>query len=157
MTFQGTPVRHRGETVGHFFLGEKQGAAAFTFTLPTVEDTRDASAARGGARKRTRAPAREARRPERILVVDDDPKTLRYVREILTGAGYRPAIQGLHQAQTEAQTEVYSPIPPAYADSPAGMVNGVVGVALPGGNDERDGATAHGPGGGRRSCAGDER
>ena len=29
-TFQGTPVRHRGETVGHFFLAEKEGAPAFT-------------------------------------------------------------------------------------------------------------------------------
>ena len=29
-TFQGTPMRHRGETVGHFFLAEKEGAPAFT-------------------------------------------------------------------------------------------------------------------------------
>ena len=29
-TFQGTPMRHRGLDVGHFFLGEKEGGAAFT-------------------------------------------------------------------------------------------------------------------------------
>ncbi len=65
----------------------------FTFTLPAVEDARDADAAPAGARKRTPAPAREA---DRILVVDDDPKTLRYVRDILTGAGYLPVVTGEH-------------------------------------------------------------
>ena len=29
-TFQGTPMRHRGLDVGHFFLGEKAGGEAFT-------------------------------------------------------------------------------------------------------------------------------
>ena len=29
-TFQGTPMRHRGETVGHFFLAEKEGAPEFS-------------------------------------------------------------------------------------------------------------------------------
>ena len=29
-TFQGAPMRHRGESVGYFFLGEKAGGAAFT-------------------------------------------------------------------------------------------------------------------------------
>ena len=29
-TFQGTPMRHRGETVGHFFLVGKEGAPEFT-------------------------------------------------------------------------------------------------------------------------------
>ena len=29
-TFQGTPMRHRGKTVGHFFLAGKEGAPAFT-------------------------------------------------------------------------------------------------------------------------------
>ena len=29
-TFQGTPMRHRGAHVGHFFLGDKQGGEAFT-------------------------------------------------------------------------------------------------------------------------------
>ena len=28
--FQGTPMRHRGESVGYFFLGDKAGGAAFT-------------------------------------------------------------------------------------------------------------------------------
>ena len=29
-TFQGTPMRHRGEHVGNFFLGDKEGEGAFT-------------------------------------------------------------------------------------------------------------------------------
>jgi DNA-binding response OmpR family regulator len=65
----------------------------FTFTLPAVEDARGA-AAPTGARRRTTAPAREA---DRILVVDDDPKTLHYVRDILTEAGYAPLVTGKHE------------------------------------------------------------
>ena len=30
----------------------------------------------------------------RILVVDDDPQTLRYVRDVLTRAGYEPIVTG---------------------------------------------------------------
>ena len=66
----------------------------FTFTLLAVEDARDADAAPAGERKRTPAPARDRRR---ILVVDDDPKTLRYVRDILTEAGYAPLVTGEHE------------------------------------------------------------
>ena len=71
----------------------------FTFTLPSVEDTRDADADAVPSGTRTRAPARarEARERDRILVVDDDPKTLRYVRDILTGAGYAPVVTGEHE------------------------------------------------------------
>ena len=29
-TFQGTPMRHRGEHIGNFFLGDKEGEGAFT-------------------------------------------------------------------------------------------------------------------------------
>ena len=65
----------------------------FTFTLPAVEDAR-AAAAPAGAQRRTTAPAREA---DRILVVDDDPKALRYVRDILTEAGYAPLVTGEHE------------------------------------------------------------
>ena len=66
----------------------------FTFTLPAVEDSREAAAPAG---TRARAPARKAREPARILVVDDDPTTLRYVRDILTGAGYAPVVTGEHE------------------------------------------------------------
>ena len=74
--------------------GPGQGSR-FTFTLPAVEDT--GNSARAGARTRTPAPAQKGREPDRILVVDDDPKTLRYVRDILTGAGYAPVVTGTHE------------------------------------------------------------
>ena len=78
--------------------GPGQGSR-FTFTLPAVEETRDF--ARAGTRTRTPAPAQKAREPDRILVVDDDPKTLRYVRDILTGAGYVPVVTGEHEDLVE--------------------------------------------------------
>ena len=65
----------------------------FTFTLPAVEDARDAAPAAA----RPPAPAGEASEPSRILVVDDDPKTLRHVRDILAGAGYAPLVTGDHE------------------------------------------------------------
>ena len=71
--------------------GPGQGCV-FTFTLAAVEGAGDAAPAAA----RAPAPAREAREPERILVVDDDPRTLRYVRDILTGAGYAPLVTGDH-------------------------------------------------------------
>ena len=60
--------------------------ARFTFTLPAVET---ASAAPKPADSR---PA--ARRRVRVLAVDDNPQDLRYVREILTRAGYAPVVTG---------------------------------------------------------------
>ncbi|MCY4591233.1 MAG: ATP-binding protein [Alphaproteobacteria bacterium] len=67
----------------------------FTFTLPVVEDTRDAVSTLAVAH--TLAPVPTPREPERILIVDDDPNTLRYVRDILTGAGYSPVVTGEHE------------------------------------------------------------
>ena len=60
----------------------------FTFTLPAVEE-------RG--RRPARQPRRSQRRepePVRILCVDDDPQTLRYVRDALTRSGYAPVVTG---------------------------------------------------------------
>ena len=59
-----------------------------TFTLPAVEE----AATRASTRSRRRRP----REPERtrILCVDDDPQTLRYVRDALTKAGYAPVVTG---------------------------------------------------------------
>jgi len=73
--------------------GTGQGSR-FTFTLPAVEDTREGEAPRSG--RRSAAPAFDRREPTRILVVDDDPKTLRYVRDILSEAGYPPLVTGDH-------------------------------------------------------------
>ena len=64
----------------------------FTFTIPVAEEA-GGSAATGLARGRSR-PRREGREETRILVVDDDPQTLRYVRDALAAAGYSPLVTG---------------------------------------------------------------
>ena len=60
--------------------------ARFTFTLPAAEATNPAPAL---ARWQ---PA--ARRKVRVLAVDDNPQDLRYVRDVLTRAGYAPIVTG---------------------------------------------------------------
>ena len=60
-----------------------------TFTLPVAEAAGD-----GGAARRPSASPGIARAPARILVVDDDPQTLGYVRDALAGAGYAPVLTG---------------------------------------------------------------
>ena len=74
--------------------GPGQGSL-FTFTLPAVEYIHDGEAVLSV--DRTPVPARTGQEPERILIVDDDPNTLRYVRDILTGAGYAPMVTGEHE------------------------------------------------------------
>ena len=69
--------------------GTGQGAR-FTFTIPAAgEAAPEAATPRGwprpGAGRATRG---------RILVVDDDPHTLRYVRDVLSDAGYAPVATG---------------------------------------------------------------
>ena len=61
-----------------------------TFTLPLAAE---AEASTGRVSKRALA-RRHAEEPVRILVVDDDPQTLRYVRETLSAAGYDPILTG---------------------------------------------------------------
>ncbi len=68
--------------------------ARFTFTLPMAE------AAAGGAATAAVAsppPPGGGAGPTRILVVDDDPQTLRYVRDALADAGYAPLATGDHR------------------------------------------------------------
>ena len=60
--------------------------ARFTFTLPAVEAAAPAPAP---ASRGSRPPARV-----RVLAVDDDPQDLRYVRDVLTKAGYAPIATG---------------------------------------------------------------
>ena len=60
----------------------------FTFTVPAVEE---AVTLPSPPSRRRKAKTRE--RP-RILCVDDDPQTLRYVRDALTKAGYTPVVTG---------------------------------------------------------------
>ena len=63
-----------------------------TFTIPVADDAVSGAAA-GPAR--AAGDSREAGRERTcILVVDDDPETLRYVRDTLTDAGYAPQVTG---------------------------------------------------------------
>ena len=63
--------------------------ARFTFTLPTVEEP--AASAPASTLTRTR---RSRASQVRVLAVDDDPQALRYVRDVLTKAGYAPIATG---------------------------------------------------------------
>ena len=71
--------------------GPGQGTQ-FTFTVPMVEEAGDAP---GSAANRSPRPS-QGREPTPILVVDDDPETLRYVRDALAKADYSPIVTGDH-------------------------------------------------------------
>ncbi|MXX76238.1 MAG: response regulator [Holophagales bacterium] len=60
----------------------------FTFTVPVSDDGPLLAEARS-ARAASDQPA-----PARVLVVDDDPETLRYVRDALAAAGYAAVVTG---------------------------------------------------------------
>ena len=70
--------------------GVGQGAR-FTFTVPVAEEPATARERLGRASPRTVGKGLEK---TRILVVDDDPRMLRYLRDTLTGAGYVPVVTG---------------------------------------------------------------
>ncbi len=63
----------------------------FTFTIPVAGE-----AEAGGAPEGPR-PSGERRELTPILVVDDDPQTLRHLREALTAANYAPLVTGDHR------------------------------------------------------------
>ena len=67
--------------------GPGQGAR-FTFTIPA------AGKATAGSAHRASRPSPEGHEPTRILVVDDDPQALRFVRDALLTAGYAPLMTG---------------------------------------------------------------
>ena len=76
-----------GGRIGAESDGEGRGTRV-TFTLPIAEEAGEAPAAAtarppGGTKGRDRT---------RILVVDDDPQTLRNVRDVLWRAGYKPVL-----------------------------------------------------------------
>ncbi|MCE2440171.1 MAG: response regulator [Candidatus Latescibacteria bacterium] len=84
------------EAHGGRIWAESEGVgkgARLTFTIPTAEESGFSTSAivpgsqnRGGAKRQNRMP---------ILVVDDDPQTLRSVREVLSNAGYVPFVTGV--------------------------------------------------------------
>ncbi len=74
--------------------GTGQGAR-FTFTIPAAEDARPGDLVGTASHSPGTAPATSE--TARILVVDDDPQTLRYVRHTLTEAGYAVAVTGDHE------------------------------------------------------------
>ena len=63
----------------------------FTFTVPVAEEQ---GAASGGLATAPPRAARQEPGKTRILVVDDDPRMLRYLRDELSGAGYAPVVTG---------------------------------------------------------------
>ncbi len=63
----------------------------FTFTVPVAEAQEAASEGLTSARPRA---ALQGREETRILVVDDDPRMLRYLRDELSEAGYAPVVTG---------------------------------------------------------------
>ena len=82
------------EAHGGRIRAESAGAGEgtrFTFTVPVAEEA--GGGADGFARSRSRS-LREGREQEPILVVDDDPQMLRYVRDVLSEAGYAPLVTG---------------------------------------------------------------
>ena len=70
---------------------EGQGLGTrFTFTLPVAEQTESRQAV--GPHRISGRRGQEVDDHARILVVDDDPQTLRHVRDVLSRAGYAPVV-----------------------------------------------------------------
>ena len=83
------------EAHGGRIRAESGGAglgAKFTFTIPVAEERLNPATA-GFAYSSSRSPG-QAREKTRILVVDDDPLTLRFVRDALSSQDYEPVVTG---------------------------------------------------------------
>ena len=87
-------VEAHGGRISAASAGLGQGTC-FTFTLPVAAE-RPEDAASAARHRRSRAARGDAERA-RILVVDDDPQALRYVREALGEAGYAVLVTGDHR------------------------------------------------------------
>ncbi len=71
--------------------GPGQGAC-FLFTVPIAEQEKTAGAA--DPAPLAAEPGNETEERTRILVVDDDPHVLRYIRNVLSKSGYDPIVTG---------------------------------------------------------------
>ena len=81
------------EAHGGRIWAESEGlglGARFTFTIPAVEETSASTTTQ--APRRTARSRREAKKSARILVVDDDPQALRYIRDALSKANFTPIV-----------------------------------------------------------------
>ncbi len=82
------------EAHGGRIRAESEGpgrGARFTFTIPSVEESASGDPP-GPPRARGRRQERGKGGPQPILVVDDDPQTLTYVREALSEVGFKPIV-----------------------------------------------------------------
>ncbi len=70
--------------------GDAGHGTRFTFTLPVAVETDDAAPSVSSPQPRSR----KGNGATPILVVDDDPQTLRRVRDVLAEAGYAPILTG---------------------------------------------------------------
>ena len=70
--------------------------ARFTFTVPVAEEPAAPTWAAPSAR-RPGVMLQEGREPVTVLVVDDEPEVLRYVRDVLRAAGYATVSTGDHR------------------------------------------------------------
>ena len=68
----------------------------FTFTIP-VADTGAVDTAAGDARHAPGQVVSDGRQPTSVLIVDDDPQTLSYVREVLADADYSAVVTADHR------------------------------------------------------------
>ena len=66
--------------------GDEGRGARLTFTVPAAAEPA------GGPGKSPSPPSRATRPPAGIVVVDDDPQTMRYVREVLAEPGHVPLV-----------------------------------------------------------------
>ena len=88
------------EAHGGHIRAESDGigqGSCFTFTLPIVQEVHYTSL----DRSEQRPSKKKADEPTRVLVVDDDPLALRFVRETLSEAGYTVRVTGDHQELPE--------------------------------------------------------
>lgn len=72
-------------------LGEGQGTT-FSFTLPVAAEAPDTSIPETARRAEHLGRVRRAGERTRILAVDDEPQTLRYLQRSLNGAGYEAIV-----------------------------------------------------------------